>query len=389
MERDSAVDDRYTDLLDERADPDLARLIGDLGALYGAPEPPARIAGLTGAEAIATRAALAAGAGERARSPIPLRAPWRVGAIPRRVAVAAAAVLVAVALLAGGVYAVEPLLNSLFHWEPGAGHVFDSHLLQPVHESRQVGDFTVTIQDVYADANRVIIGDTVAVPAGHGYNGFEFINPVLTDQFGTVLTTRGGYGSGVRGTAGADLVWYDAGPITQHPATLRLHLSADGIGGEVHAGSPDVASFQALGPLAFDFTVPFNAGRVAELHQSQTVGGATVTLERVVVTPSETRVYLSGVGPGSIATLAVNAWSSDPNQGNALGPSSGWVTDDGLTTMSYEDALASEHGQWTLTVSVTNAVGAAVPTPFVPGGTSQKAVWATSGGPWAFHFNVP
>jgi hypothetical protein len=284
---------------------------------------------------------------------------------------------------------VEPLLNSLFHWEPGAGHVFDSHLLQPVHESRQVGDFTVTIQDVYADANRVIIGDTVAVPAGHGYNGFEFIHPVLTDQFGTVLSMRGGYGSGVRGTAGADLVWYDAGVITQHPTTLRLHLSADGIGGVEHAGSPDVTSFQRQGPLVFDFTVPFNAGRVAELHQRQTVGGATVTLERVVVTPSETRVYLSGVGPDAIATLAVNGWTSDPNQNHDLGPSMGWVTDDGLTTMSYEDALAGEHGQWTLTVALSNAVGVAVPTPLVPGGAPQTAPWASSGGPWVFHFNVP
>ncbi len=139
-----------------------------------------------------------------------------------------------------------------------------------------------------------------------------------------------------------------------------------------HAGSPDVRPFQVTGPLVFDFTVTFHPGRIAEPHQSVTVGGQTVTLERVVVTVSETRVYLRGIKPDwVIGTLSVGGWTSDPFRNPQGGPIGAGATPDGLTVISYADALYDKHGEWTLVVSYAN--------------NSQ----APHGGPWTFHFVVP
>ncbi len=141
-----------------------------------------------------------------------------------------------------------------------------------------------------------------------------------------------------------------------------------------HSGSPDARQFQVSGQLVFDFTVAFHPERIAEPHQSITVGGQTVALERVVVvvTVSETRVYLRGIDPSwVIGTLSVDGWTSDPNRNPQGGQIGSGTAADGTTVISYADALYDKHGEWTLVVSYAN--------------NGQ----APNGGPWTFHFNMP
>ena len=140
-------------------------------------------------------------------------------------------------------------------------------------------------------------------------------------------------------------------------------------------------------PIGVDFSVPFHPGRVANLHQAVTVNGKTLILERVVVTPSETRAYLRGDGYplalDSIPTLTVGAWSStqlssDQRPSPAIDV---WPTDDQFPTnamvaVNFETSLVNQHGSWTLVV----------PTLLNPPYDEQSAGTA---GPWTFHFVVP
>jgi hypothetical protein len=134
-----------------------------------------------------------------------------------------------------------------------------------------------------------------------------------------------------------------------------------------------------------DFTLPFHPGRVALLNQQLTVNGGTVTLEKVVLTPSELRIYLAGVGDNFIAHLSTgnvfDGWDSDSTR-DSVGPISQWTTAEGLSAVSYFAALYQRHGEWTLRVRLWTGGGEAQSFHGTP-------IPVPTGGPWTFHFVIP
>jgi hypothetical protein len=129
-------------------------------------------------------------------------------------------------------------------------------------------------------------------------------------------------------------------------------------------------------------TLPFHTGRVAQPNQQVTVNGGTVTLKKAVLTPSELRIYLAGVGDFFIAHLSTgNVFDGWDSEGDAVGTVNMWTTSAGLSAVSYPAALYQRHGEWTLQVRLAGGGQAqsfhGTPTP-VP-----------TGGPWTFHFVIP
>ncbi|HEX4713832.1 MAG TPA: hypothetical protein VH164_02790, partial [Ktedonobacteraceae bacterium] len=61
------------------------------------------------------------------------------------------------------------------------------------------------------------------------------------------------------------------------------------------AGGGSVQDPSFSGTLMFDVALPFHPGKVLQPHQTMTAGGQAITLERVVITPSETVLYFSGI----------------------------------------------------------------------------------------------
>jgi hypothetical protein len=357
---------RYADLLDETSDPELARLVSTLDAAYRAAEPPAPMRAAIG-QALRQHAARA-----QAQRRVRQRPWWPHVRMPRRAVTVTASIVLAALILGGGAFAVEPYLSSLFNFEPGTQQVLDLKLAEQVNVSQRVGGFTVTVDKAYADANNVIVAYTVKMPAHGGYTSAMLVNPVLNTDQGTLEPGGKGYGAPNQGTSQANLLFFDASSITGTPSQLQVHLSADGLMAQASGGKPDAHQVNVPGALAFDFTLAFHPGRVATPHQSVTVHGQTVTLERVVVTVSETRVYLSGISPDwAIGTLEVDGWTSDPDRNPSGGPIGAGLTANGQTVISYGDALFDKHGTWTLTVFYAH--------------NAQ----APQGGPWVFHFDVP
>jgi len=133
---------------------------------------------------------------------------------------------------------------------------------------------------------------------------------------------------------------------------------------------------RTYGPISFDVTVPFEPAR--ELTQGQAVpaGGVTATLERVVISPIETRLYVSGLQPNTFGILStVEGEVRDAASAN-------WRWHD-MTVYSFAADLSDKHGDWTFTVKSMPALH------LPPGVTPPAGSTPAKGGPWTFHFTVP
>lgn len=344
-------------------DPQLSRLERDLDLLLRMPRPPAHLSFAAVEVAHQRRVSRRhAGAAQRPRmSGAPPRPVHRLG---RAVAIA----LVAVLVLSGVAYAGEPLLNRVLRADPGTQQILDSGLFTEVGVSHALGAATVTIERAYADANRVVLGYTLTRAAGVLRSESPTIQLKLGLRDGTLLPERAAAGYASSLPSDVQVVSYDAAAITGSPSLVPLRLTAQASEG---------------GTWTFDFSLPFHAGRVAQPHQRVTAGGGTATLERIVLTPSEMRVYLAGVGEYAITRLSIGGWLDgwDSDHGS-VGPVTSWTTDDGQTAISFPAALYQRHGEWTLDVSLDPNIV-----------TARSAHDASppppTGGPWKFQFVVP
>lgn len=375
MRTERELREEYADLLGGSTDADLLRFVGDLDAVAGmGAKPP----GMTSS----IQRALTERAGQqqvrRRRAPRFLVEGWASGWFPRGLS-GVAAMLLALVLAAGVAYAAVTLLDRVFGEDRGTQQVTLEDLGTELNRSRTVDGFTVTLGRVYADANRVLVGYTVEPPAGREVWEASLFAPRLTDANGQVLQEHGGrerYGERTTGVVRS----YSTGEIQGSPKALRLRLTADSIGYYTKPeGRNRVAQVLRLDePLTFDFTVPMHPGRVAELHQTVEAGGTKATLERVVVTPTETRVYVRGAGLLDAAyrvELSVDGWSSkDAPDWNGVS----WHTADGVSYVGYSEPLYDKRGEWTLTVW-------AAP----PAYSEGTGIAPVKGGPWTFRFVVP
>jgi hypothetical protein len=135
-----------------------------------------------------------------------------------------------------------------------------------------------------------------------------------------------------------------------------------------------------VGPFAFSVSVPVVAGQSITLDKTVTVGGVAVTLDRVVASPSETRIYLrasvaleptepyltahvTGTGYDS-RTLAITS------PAELIGLGATFRAPDGEEVVTSNNSLFGKRGRFTLTVDSLGAGARIV-------------------GPWTFAFVVP
>lgn len=351
--------ERYHDLLDGPADPTITRLVGDLDTLYTATAPPT------------VRAALArtlTGEGRTAQSaPARRYQAWRGPLAP------VAAVLAVAALVGGTALADRPLVDQVFGLFTGGADVASAPTQgQQVNLTQSACGYTMTINRVYGDANRVVVGYTITGPAGRTFTSFSGM-PTLTDAWGKELHAIVGAGTATTSGTSGNATVFDASAVAATGGQLALRLSAPTIEAmETVTGTAPTTSAQPcerLGvaaqldgqqiaqPLivttnfAADLTVPVTSSvRVADLNLTATSAhGTTVTLERVVVTPSETRLIVRGPvetelagGPAIAPTLIVD--------GKEIGGGSMWLLGGGRAATSFGANLYDNHGDWQVKV---------------------------------------
>lgn len=227
---------------------------------------------------------------------------------------------------------------------------------------------TLTVWRAYADANRLAIAYSLAVPAGDtnpqaARSGTTpgLGPPAATDTADRVypaLDTRSNPATWCPLhrcdlPLGATTAVYDIGalPLGATTATFRVTIPAVVVGGAVSAPSTDTPGNVGTilqGPWSVTITVPVTPGRSAEVRQTATVDGRPLTLERVVATPLETRVCARLPNESDQAppfpVLAGPGWSTGvPGTGVTV------ETQAGLTCYHLPGGLEERRGAWVVT----------------------------------------
>lgn len=364
------------------SDDALNQLVQELDTAYTAPERPAGLSWATASQRLALIPQQTLNAETRSRvRPLRLRA--KLG---REKALLAFAAIVAVALLSAALLATigaswfqQSHQAQTFPGKLPSFSAVDALLLQQLLQSNatpanirqlaQSGQFTrvdltantghVTIQEVYADANNVVLVYTVDQSTYYTALGCSLKDavarqcrsvPVLTvttsdQQTLTENAERVNMGPVPvsQNQRVAVLAYYDASSIHGNPKPLHLTVSL------AKKISP---SREKIG----EFTVPFHADKsVVDVHQTATSHGDTLMLEQVVITPTEIRFYNKStsldLGPGGVldpAQLSIAGKRYDARPFPADPNVYGWFVRGSSNFVSFYDSLRSQTGTWTV-----------------------------------------
>jgi len=321
--------------------------------------------------------------------------------LSRPLAVLVACLLVAV--LAGTGYAGMPLTDEHLGSSPATLPILQ--LGKPLHLVQTVQGYTVTLERAYAQSDFVFVGYTISTPPGTLFNNLSPHSTTLSDNQGRELPLRAQWAYGVQGGAEAMMATYRRTDQESEQKSIRLWYTIQSIDTDTTTGAAEMAH----GSFAFDFTVPIVPDRAAVPNKTVSSGGWSVTLERILVTPTGTLATLRGVGPD--ADIELNAggrtyrlyqpggtYGRDAKRcfaqhdrcptlwrnleidylAAAMKPAGadgrGLIEDTGETAL-WIQRLAQTHGEWTLVVK--------------PDPSRANPIFELPGGPWVFHVTVP
>ncbi len=273
--------------------------------------------------------------------------------------------------------------------DPGLASVAQAGLVRALSLSDTHDGATLTLERAYADANRIVIGYSLRVPEAFGdYGGISADMQVtpLTDSAGRWYsrTGSGGFADG-RGAFYAYVVSFDAAPLPPGVQEATFDLTFPEVTGIPKGTSK--TEVLARGPWRFHFTVPVQPGRVVDQPQAIAAAGSTVRLERVVITPSLTRVWVRITPPDGdsswhwlpIVDLDGPGYvSGGPRGSHEVPPGSG------LFDHLFLTPPGPSGSRWV--VNVSELVGMKPPPTLTPAERPQQRRLA---GPWVFPFVIP
>lgn len=263
-------------------------------------------------------------------------------------------------------------------------------LMNHVSLSQEAKGCIAQIKQTYADANRLIIAMTAQMPGtspgqlrihggivsldGAEYNGK---NPLLLYETSA---------SNASGTT-ARLLVYDVSLLDPMPDELNVAVAVSAVVGS----DTDPRSNRCPGPFPFNLSVPVTreGTRVLQLDRALTVAGETVTLEKIMITPSATQAIVRA-GDGaedsgkwdymSVSVVQRNS-ANERNLEAATKPQATSVElFDGRRSLELVPLdLAPHAGTWTLTVNHLEKKAS----------RNSTATIERLHGPWTFQFEVP
>ena len=361
------LEQRYADLLGKPEDAQLVELIEKLDTAYQIPVPvpnPRQFSAPTQRPLLLKTA-----------SPVEIRRwtqPRRKA--PARLLLAAAAVLVTLLLAAASL----PLwLQAITGAAQGQADLPLS-AYQTLHQSRTLPGIgiTLTLEKGYADANRVLLIYTYILPQKYGNDPLSVFATTTADSHGVLpdITNGKSWNSASDASVNsknAGALSYDTSSIADDPGTLRLHLTVTRVlveaPGSAEGGSVQDPAFS--GHLTFDFSLPFHPGKLLQPRQTITAGGQAITLERVMITRSETTMYFSGIQ--SLDNLMHK------------------LTVSGRPYSDADDSTGFRGTNCHIKIDPTGCqVAVEIPHDYFDT-TGSWSITLTNGLSWTFHFNVP
>jgi hypothetical protein len=289
----------------------------------------------------------------------------------------------------GAVLAVNAILQQFIGYDAGLNAVFTAGSGIELNQSQTVGNYTVNLEWANADSNRLTIGFTVS--------GFTCttdyvvcdISVKVFDQSGREIPLIDGRADDSQ-PARTYLYNFDLSSLTPNEAVSAFQFQVTPYGMTNEGPDPDQPGLirghtVILGePITLNFSVPMSDEvRVYSTPQSATDENITLTLRRVTVSPSQTRVAICFVPPTSErrwttiprlttdGAAVVGGGTTDLVSG--IGESSGEICNEHI----YNAAMFDYTGNWQL--EITELIG------FGSSGDDKQRI----AGSWVFQFQIP
>jgi hypothetical protein len=270
--------------------------------------------------------------------------------------------------------------------------------------SQTSGDYTVTVNWMYADGNRLLIDFDLLGPQPDPESGRRitpYVAALSVKDGPTFSTVENRYSSKVEGNKAHYLMEKDAAFILDRYGNQELEfnltIAVDAINIKPKAGgtvpgatatwatdSQDVERIRErdiAGPFNFQLSVPFIPARTAGLLQTASANNIEMALQQFRVSPAEIRSYILVAASGD-KTLSPDEWQisagAQVNDWDALMFRTGKTPSGRMVTSTVgehtiHDNVYDQQGEWTFTVrQLLNS-------------RTQETIQ----GPWVFKFEFP
>ncbi len=280
-----------------------------------------------------------------------------------------------VALISGGsrARAMDAALQQLIdRFDPGLAGAYAAHYGQDVNLTQTVGNFSVNVQWIYTDANRITLAYTASVRNEKTYNNLSPRN-TLAFSDGRHIRPAGGFGNGIVYTS--DNVGTNAyiSNFIQDPANVATSQTKLRLSVEIEAFDPDLIEQQStpdasgnvaplgplgptVGPFIFEFNVAETPRRDVTVNQTSVDQGIKLKLQNVTVTPAQVLGTLCVVTSetsfsewGPFASLTVPGAEINPSMlSGALYPRD----EPNCFDLRFNVAYYANTGEWTISVPI-------------------------------------
>lgn len=331
MKEQQALQETYSDLLDNETDPAFSQLVQELDSICTAPLPPASV------NWPAVRAMYLEQLAQKRATGLQFRTPGRPRYPLFRRPAFVLALIGLVLVTAAFTFTLTPLMNFLLSLQPAGQRLITDHLFVDINQSQTIDGKTVTLQEGYADASQIILGYTVS-PA----TAFDIVGiPDLSTKQGVELIPDNTLTTASSGNTEGASFHFSSSRITGNPSILALQLKIS-ISSKTSPGH-----LKKLGTVTFDFTLPFHPGKVLTPGQQVTSHGKTATLDYVSIALSSSRIAVLGLDKKA----ALSAILQPAGKAASSLEDISFATDEpGAWSFTYESDLSQASGLWTLII---------------------------------------
>ena len=235
--------------------------------------------------------------------------------------------------------------------------------------TQTVDGYKITLDWAYADANRMMLGVTVVDTQDRGWRQVDVGGVSVSDGSDGTWASSGGLGGVATATRAASIIRFDYGPglAAAGRRAFSVTVSSVDVRNQEDGPPPNDLTWTPWHPVAvnasFSFDLTVGGGSQATPGVTAESNGITLTLDRIVVSPSTVRVELKMAGLASAEAWTPVVWVS--HDGKDLEP--GDTMGDRFAMTAYTPlGLNDAAGDWTVTVNDVD-----------------------SGGTWTFQFTMP
>lgn len=204
-------------------------------------------------------------------------------------------------------YGIAPALIRLFETEPGTSYIFQKGLGKELKLTRTSGTTRVTLEHAYADANRIVLAFSVE---GGPRKNIDVIAKELRDEQGNSYRSMRAFGDGEQQTRFTVMHFETASGLKGKRTELKLHAEiVPHYFNQIGENGPNVKLESVeLAPVEFDFTVPYVTGTELAINQTVKDKGVAITLEKLIISPSGTRLFFSSSSP-DVGDVKISRWT--------------------------------------------------------------------------------